>query len=146
MRTLGAELGVQRVVFAGELVGEQKADAYQRASVFVLPTRNENFGVAVAEALSHGTPAIVTKGAPWGGLHEHRCGWWVDFGVEPLVSALREAMNTSPSMSWEMGQRGRDWMRREFSWCAIGAQMEEVYKWVLCGRHPADAPPSVTFD
>ena len=146
MRTLGAELGVQRVNFEGELTGEEKADAYQRASVFVLPTRNENFGVAVAEALSHGTPAIVTKGAPWGGLQEHRCGWWVDFGVEPLVPALREAMSTAHSELSEMGQRGRRWMSEGFSWLAIGAQMEEVYEWILRGRHPSDAPSTVITD
>jgi glycosyltransferase involved in cell wall biosynthesis len=146
MRTLGAELGVQRVNFAGELLGELKADAYQRASVFVLPTRNENFGIAVAEALSHGAPAIVTKGAPWGGLQEHRCGWWVDFGVEPLVPALREAMSTAPSELYEMGQRGRRWMSQEFSWHAIGAQMEEVYDWILRGRHEAEAPATIVME
>jgi glycosyltransferase involved in cell wall biosynthesis len=146
MRTLGAELGVERVNFAGELLGELKADAYQRASVFVLPTRNENFGIAVAEALSHGAPAIVTKGAPWGGLQEHRCGWWVDFGVEPLVPALREAMSTAPSELYEMGQRGRRWMSQEFSWHAIGAQMEEVYDWILRGRHEAEAPATIVME
>ena len=40
----------------------------QNADLCVLPTRSENFGIVVAEALACGVPVITTKGAPWSEL------------------------------------------------------------------------------
>lgn len=55
-------LGVApRVQFTGAVFGEQKWSAYRDADVFVLPSQNENFGNAAAEAAAAGTPVIVTE-------------------------------------------------------------------------------------
>jgi len=143
MKALAASLALERVTFAGALVGDARSDAYGRASMFVLPTLNENFGVAVAEALAHATPVIVTKGAPWSGLERHRCGWWIDFGDDALAAALSQAMACPASMLAEMGDRGRRWVQAEFSWVEIGAQMEQLYQWLLAGAAAAERPAFV---
>jgi glycosyltransferase involved in cell wall biosynthesis len=143
MKALAASLVVERVTFEGELVGQARDDAYERASVFVLPTLNENFGVAVAEALAHATPVIVTKGAPWSGLERHRCGWWIDFGDDALAAALAQAMSCPAGTLAEMGDRGRRWVQAEFTWDEVGAQMEQVYQWLLAGAAAAERPAFV---
>ncbi len=117
--------------FTGSVYGDEKEALYRSADVFVLPTFSENFGLVVAEALACGVPVITTKGAPWKGLHTHCCGWWIDIGVEPLVAALREAMNLPPDTLREMGQRGRAYVERDFGWPGIAQQMLSVYRWVL---------------
>lgn len=131
---------LRRVEFTGPKYGEEKCDEYAKASVFVLPTHSENFGMTVAEALASGTPAIVTKGAPWQGLEEKNAGWWVDRGATALASSLAEAMNLSPEELGEMGRCGRDWMEEDFSWGRIGQQMHELYEW-LC--HGGEIPEHV---
>jgi glycosyltransferase involved in cell wall biosynthesis len=118
------------VSYLGEVDGEEKAAAYRSADIFVLPTFSENFGVVVAEALSHGLPVITTKGAPWADLETYGCGWWVEIGVEPLAVALREAMALSDEERRAMGDRGRTYVRR-YCWDDIARQMAEVYRWVL---------------
>lgn len=128
------------VRFEGPLYGADKQEAYRRAALFVLPTRNENFGMVVAEALAQGTPVISTKGAPWQGLETERCGWWIDHGSEVMAATLREAMATPPERLAAMGTRGYDWMARDFGWEAIAARMAEVYAWCL-GR--GDKPDCV---
>ena len=92
-------------------------------------TRNENFGMVVAEALAQGTPVISTKGAPWQGLETERCGWWIDHGPELMAATLREALTTPPEGLAAMGTRGREWMARDFGWETLAARMAEVYAW-----------------
>jgi len=143
MRALASGLGLERVHFAGPLLGAHKWQAYAEAELFVLPTHSENFGVAVAEALAAGTPAVVTKGAPWEGLEANGCGWWVDIRAEDLAEALSKAMSLSPAALAKMGSLGRDWMARDFSWPRIGAAMAQVYSWLRSGGRP---PNSVRLD
>ena len=122
---------IQRVQFVGPVYGAAKDALLQNAELFVLPTLSENFGIAVAEALASGVPAIVSKGAPWPGLETERAGWWIDYGVEPLVTALLEATDMSVAERRAMGLRGRQWMARDFGWDTIAQQMAAAYGWVL---------------
>lgn len=135
---------IQRVDFVGGLHGPDKQDAYFSADIFVLPTYSENFGMTVAEALAAGTPAIVSKGAPWEGLEKEGAGWWVDIGIEPLADALADALSRSPDALADMGQRGRDWMQREFSWALVGERMAATYRWLVDRSLPT--PPWVRLD
>ncbi|HWP36371.1 MAG TPA: glycosyltransferase, partial [Gemmatimonadales bacterium] len=109
----------------------------------VLPTRHENFGLVVAEALAAGTPAIVARNAPWSGLEAHGCGWWIEPGVDALVACLEEALACSPERLAAMGQAGRRWVEAEFSWPASGARMAAVYRWLL---ETAPRPVDVVMD
>jgi len=123
MQALAKDLRIERVTFQGPAYGYKKIQAYGSAELFVLPTHSENFGLAVAEALAHGVPVIVSKGAPWSGLEKKKCGWWIDIGVEPLTECLREALTKSSEELFEMGTRGRQWMKHDFSWDRIGKMM-----------------------
>jgi glycosyltransferase involved in cell wall biosynthesis len=126
-------LCLKRVEFRGPLYGEEKLQAYRDADLYVLPSYSENFGMTVAEALAMGTPAIVSRGAPWSGLDQQGAGWWMHIGVDPLVASLKDAMSRSPTVLGAMGEAGRAWMQRDFSWNGIGTRMSATYQW-LCDR------------
>jgi glycosyltransferase involved in cell wall biosynthesis len=143
LRALAIALGLSRVSVESPIYGEGKTIAYREADLFVLPTLNENFGLTVAEALSVGTPAISTKGAPWGGLEREGCGWWIDHGVEPLAAALAHAMALPREALRAMGYKGREWMARDFSWDRVAHDMLDVYLWLARGAEP---PPTIRFD
>ncbi len=49
------------VTFCGLLQGDLKKSAFVESDVFVLPSQNENFGVAVVEAIQAGLPVVVSK-------------------------------------------------------------------------------------
>lgn len=62
IESLAKTLGLSnQVVFTGQLSGKNKADAFMGSDVFVLPSKNENFGIAIIEALQTSTPIIITK-------------------------------------------------------------------------------------
>ena len=47
--------------WTGMLTGNEKWGAFQSAEAFVLPSHQENFGIAVAEALSCGIPVMISS-------------------------------------------------------------------------------------
>jgi glycosyltransferase involved in cell wall biosynthesis len=143
LRELAATLSVQRLSIEEPVYGDCKLDVMRTADIFVLPTLNENFGITVAEALAAGTPVIATKGSPWSGLEAEGCGWWIEHGVEPLATALRQSMSMPRTALKAMGAKGQAWVAREFSWCRVARDMLDVYNWLL---RRAPAPASVRFD
>jgi glycosyltransferase involved in cell wall biosynthesis len=53
-------MGRERVHFTGMLEGAEKWGAFRCAEVFALPSHQENFGMAVAEALACNVPALIS--------------------------------------------------------------------------------------
>lgn len=126
-----AALHCERVKFTGELRGNEKYQFLANASLFVLPTFSENFGIAVGEALACGTPVITTTGAPWSGLVDNDCGLWIDLSVDNLTKALEDMMSRPMDELARMGENGREWMRRDFSWDEIARKTIRSYEWLL---------------
>jgi glycosyltransferase involved in cell wall biosynthesis len=117
--------------FVAAAEGEFKDKLFRAASLFVMPSHTENFGMAIAEALAYGLPVLTTKGTPWKELLSRQCGWWTDFGAEALADALTAATRLPSRELAEMGKRGRQFVEESFSWKRIGAEMRSVYQWAL---------------
>ena len=49
------------ITFTGMLAGARKWGAFSAADAFILPSHQENFGIAVAEALACGTPVLISN-------------------------------------------------------------------------------------
>jgi glycosyltransferase involved in cell wall biosynthesis len=63
LQALATQLGVaESIVWTGMIVGDEKWGALQCAEAFVLPSHQENFGIAVAESLSVGVPVLISTG------------------------------------------------------------------------------------
>lgn len=132
IKNLVSELKISdSVEFIGPVSDNDKWSLYQSSDIFVLPTYSENFGIVVAEALSCGVPVITTKGAPWNELEKYKCGWWVDTGIEPLLTAIDKAISLSDEERTQMGIRGRRLIENNYNWNKVADQMIELYQWVL---------------
>lgn len=115
--------GAGRVrVFAGL----QRPPPYAVASLFLLPSHNENFGLVVAEAMAHGVPALVTDTMPWTEINAAGAGWcvpWSDYAAA-LTSATAEGVQQLR----ERGRNARDWVLSKFSWDISAKKLAAFYE------------------
>lgn len=105
---------------------------YSVASLFLLPSHSENFGLVIAEALAAGVPALVTNTTPWTGLAANGCGWcvdWPEFGA-----TLDLALTTKPEELQAMGRRGRAWAKQDYSWQRAATLLQGFYQGLINDR------------
>jgi glycosyltransferase involved in cell wall biosynthesis len=105
--------------------GAGQPPPYGIASLFLLPSHSENFGLSIAEALASGVPALVTDTTPWAALNGNGAGWCVPW--PGYAAALRAATSEGVEALRRRGAAGRDWVRREFSWDASARLLSDFY-------------------
>jgi len=126
---------VMRASGAGRVLafdGTNRPPPYAVASLFLLPSHSENFGLVIAEAMAHGVPALVTDSTPWSALNTGDRGWCVPWGKYP--AALRAATAEGPRRLQERGRRAREWVVREFSWDKSARDLAEFYRQLQGGQ------------
>lgn len=132
LKELALELGVRTDVhWVGFADGDLKRWLLARASLFVLPSDSENFGIAVVEAMSAGLPVVVTSGCGLAGfVRQHGAGIVTDGAVGSLQAALAGLL-ADEDQRRTMGEAGRRAAHRELSLDAFGARLETLYRSVL---------------
>jgi poly(glycerol-phosphate) alpha-glucosyltransferase len=137
LQAMARELGIERdVVFVGPRFGNEKAACLAHADAFVLPSFSEGLPMAVLEAWAYGLPVVMT---PQCNIPE---GFAADAAirVEPeahdIGRGLLELFQMADEKREEMGRRGTELVKKQFTWPTIARQMCEVYDWVLGGGNP----------
>jgi glycosyltransferase involved in cell wall biosynthesis len=114
-----------RVSFHGKVTGEEKHESFRQADVCVVPSHRENFCMVVAESLAQGVPVIASRGTPWREVETIGCGMWVENDPASLAVAI-ERIRHQPLDT--MGEKGREWMEKEFSWTDVAEKMVRLYQ------------------
>ncbi|MEJ7709654.1 MAG: glycosyltransferase [Pyrinomonadaceae bacterium] len=139
VKSLIEEKGLtQNVLFTGMLTGEIKLAAFSAADVFVLPSRSEGFSMAVLEALAAGCPVVITEACNFPELAADGAGRVIKTDAGELTRVLLELLQ-SDDLRREMGEQGKQLMRREYSWPIIAARLGHVYQDILEGTRKAQA-------
>lgn len=105
--------------------GSDHPAPYAIASLFLLPSHTENFGLVIAEAMAQGVPVVVTDTTPWRSVNAAGLGWCVPWQEFP--AAVKAAVHEEPEALLQRGQRARDWVLREFSWARSAADLVAFY-------------------
>ena len=91
LKALASELGIaDRTTWTGMLGGGMKWSAFYSADAFVLPSHQENFGIAVAEALACGTPVLISNRVNiWREIQKHQAGLVESDDLEGTTALLK---------------------------------------------------------
>jgi glycosyltransferase involved in cell wall biosynthesis len=119
-----------QIHFTGWLDGEKKDAVLGRASLLVLPSHQENFGLCVMEALSRSVPVLVS---PHVNLAEEivlaNAGWIATVDKDALMSRLAEALSDDDERR-RRGQAGKQ-LSQKYSWTTTAKNLLDLYKQVV---------------
>jgi glycosyltransferase involved in cell wall biosynthesis len=116
-----------RVRFEGFVEGTEKARLFSRSALFVLPSYEENFGVAIVEALAVGLPVVITKGVDiWRDVLRYGSGVVTDFQQHALEQALMDLLG-NPWRRTQMGEQGQRQVKELYSPETVGRQLVALY-------------------
>ena len=106
--------------------GGNRPPPFAVASLFLLPSHNENFGLSIAESMAHGVPVLVTDTTPWSALNSKHAGWCVPWEDFPTV--LPAALAETPAQLAARGALARDWVLADFSWDQSAGVLAQFYQ------------------
>lgn len=115
------------VEFVGFVTGEAKQARLNEADVFVLPSRNENFGVAVLEAVAAGVPAVVSPDvqlAPW--IAERRLGAVVKRDPQAVAAAILAVLDDA-ALRARVAEHGAEAVVQDFGVDRVAPALRTMY-------------------
>jgi glycosyltransferase involved in cell wall biosynthesis len=102
------------VCFRGHLDGDSKNEVIASSKALILPSKSENFGNVVLEALAQGTPVIASKNTPWKLLQDNNAGAWVDGNIKELTIAMVSLLNLNESTYLQIRKNAYELCRSKF--------------------------------
>ncbi len=140
LQALGLQNSVQ---FKSGISNDELVAEYARASIAIVPSLYEGFGLPAAEAMACGVPLICSDG---GALPEvvGNAARLVRAGdVDDLQMALRDLL-TDTAACERLGAQGRAHILQQLSWDCVGKKMERFYFTTL--NHRQDEQPDLASE
>jgi len=120
--------GQERVLFPGWLDGPSRIAALREAALFALTSYQENFGIAVAEALACRVPVVVSDRVGLADeIKKEDAGWVVALEPEALRKQLAAALMDGSARA-RRGYSGYELASRRFRWPIVAQDVKRLYE------------------
>jgi glycosyltransferase involved in cell wall biosynthesis len=104
------------VIFPGMLSGDAKWGAFYGCEAFVLPSHQENFGIAVAESLACGKPVLISNQVNiWREIEDCDGGFVAQDTLEGTLAILEKWVNLDAAQKFKMSDKARECYEQNFS-------------------------------
>ena len=119
----------------GHINRDQLERELSRANVFLLPSRQENAPMAIAEAMAAGVPVIASDrcGMPFM-VQEGQTGFLIDPESNEQIAERLARLLDSESLSRQMAETGRRVAVERFHPHAVAEKTMAVYR-TICAEH-----------
>ncbi|MEO5588524.1 MAG: glycosyltransferase, partial [Gemmatimonadaceae bacterium] len=135
LKRLAETLGIAHAVrFCGFVAHQEKESLFSQTTVFALPSRHENFGLVVLEAIAAGIPVVISREvqlAPF--VRENRLGIISGSDPQEFAGALLQAMRDD-ALRKRVALTGAELVARNYAPAAIGGALTSMYLSALA-RH-----------
>jgi glycosyltransferase involved in cell wall biosynthesis len=128
------------VMMTGRLDGGEKWGAYASAELFLLPSRQENFAITVAEAMQMSVPVVISnKVNTWPYVKDAGAGLVLDDEriERSLKNAILSLLHDRGTLRL-MGKRGQEYARKNLTWAGAASRLLNCYDDVLNCARPHD--------
>jgi glycosyltransferase involved in cell wall biosynthesis len=118
-----------RIIFTGWVEGEQKETLLRNAALLALPSRHENFGLCVMEAMARGVPVLLSPQVNLASEVEAAAAGWMAEHDE-LTGALGAVLADDA----ERARRGKSacLFAQRYSWEKTATDLIDLYEEVRC--------------
>ncbi len=125
------------LVAPGFVSEQDKFDAYQAATLFVMPSAYESLSIVCLEAWEMGTPVLVNGDSA---VLRHQCrqsqGGLYYTRYEEFAAALARLL-ASPDLRRRLGEAGRRFVRATYHWDVVMAQYQAILDTLRAHDRPA---------
>jgi glycosyltransferase involved in cell wall biosynthesis len=118
----------ERIVFTGWVEGEQKDALLAGASLFALPSRQENFGLSVLEAMAFGVPALLSPEVNMAREVEAAGAGWIGDSSQ-LTSQLARIL--ADDCERDRRARAAREFAKQYSWERTATELRALYTEIL---------------
>jgi glycosyltransferase involved in cell wall biosynthesis len=120
-----------RIAFSGPVHGDDKWEMLASAAVVVLPSYDENFGLAALEAMAVARPVVVTPEVGMAEIVQDADSGIVVEGKPETLGPAIETLVADPKRSRVLGANGRRVIEERLSWDNIAAEMHRKYQEIV---------------
>jgi glycosyltransferase involved in cell wall biosynthesis len=129
LERLAAQLGVaERIIWPGIIADDLKWGALRGAEAFILPSHQENFGVAVVESLAANRPVLISNQVNiWSEIQEAEVGLVDDDTLEGVERLMRKWLAMTPAERDAMSARTYPFFLSHYSMKNGAKAINEVF-------------------
>ncbi len=132
LQDLSSRLGIaDRVHWPGMLTGDVKWGAFRSADLFALTSHQENFGIAVAEALVVGAPVLITRKVNiWREIEKDGAGIVVTDDIDGVSKGVERFCAMSSAARTAMSERARRCFVQRYDIEVVAARLLRLFEGV----------------
>lgn len=117
-----------RVHWPGMLKDDAKWGAFRSCEAFILPSHQENFGIAVAEAMACERPVLISnKVNIWPDIVQSSSGFVEDDTLEGTRKLLQRFLQLNENERWEMGRKAQAYFQAHYNSLETAAAIKRIF-------------------
>lgn len=118
--------------YSGEVEHQDVAKTLSSHDLFFFPTRGENYGHVIQEALTAGLPVLISDQTPWRDLEQHGVGWALPLDDPSAFARIIETVATwTPEQAQAVREKAMAYAKAKANDSDVVRANLELFRWAI---------------